>query len=147
MADSTTVCPHRRPAPRGSTAACSGEARGFTIVECLIAMSILGIVMAGLLPGFIDFMDANSISESRSDAVAAAQFTLESLRREDPSGWPTSGSSAPDVIAINNREFEVVRSFCRSNEYCGAASRHVVIEVSFGGEVLYSVETVYTRLQ
>lgn len=121
--------------------------RGFTLVECLFALAILGAVMTSLMPSFINFMDANSNSESRSDAVAAAQQIMESLRRQDPAGWPSSGSSATEVVAINNREFEVVKQYCLSSKFCGSASRHVVVEVSYGGKVLYSVESVFTRLQ
>ena len=120
---------------------------GFTLVECLIAVAILGVALTSLMPSFLDFMDANSHSESRSDAVAAAQQIMESLRRQDPAGWPSTGSSTAEVVEINNREFEVVKTYCLSSQYCGSASRHIVVEVSFGGKVLYSVESVYTRLQ
>ena len=46
--------------------------KGFTLVEALVAISIMGIALAGIVPSFIHNMDTNTSSEQHSDAVAVA---------------------------------------------------------------------------
>lgn len=121
--------------------------RGFTLLEALIAMAILGIVLAGLVPAFQAFMDANSVSEERSNAVAAAQQVMEILRQEDPSGLPSSGTSSVQTVSVGNHDYEVVATYCSKPSYCSSAARHIIVEVSFAGSAVYQVESVFTRLQ
>lgn len=120
---------------------------GFTIMESLLAIFLLGVVLTGLLPGFMTYLDSNTTSEENSDAVAAAQMVLERLRLEDPSTLPTSGSSDPEVVDVGGRQFEVVSYYCTVTEFCGTDSRHIRVEVTYGGETLFEIESVYTRLQ
>ena len=121
--------------------------RGFTLTEAMIALSILGVAMAGVLPTFLTYSDTNTLSEQRSGAVAAAQLTAEALRQADPGSLPSSGSSAVQVIRVGERDFEVQSHYCLRPTYCGTDSRHLTIEVFYGGRTIYSVETVYTRLR
>lgn len=123
------------------------NSRGFTLVEAAFALAILGIAMAAMLPSFIDFLDANSLSEERSNAVAAAQQVMEELRQFDPGSLPSSGSSAVQTVAIGEHEYEVTAFYCRNASYCSAAGRHIVLEVNYGGKTIYTVETVYARLR
>jgi prepilin-type N-terminal cleavage/methylation domain-containing protein len=122
------------------------KSRGFTLVEAVIALAILGITIAAVLPAFIDFLDANSLSEERSNAVAAAQQVMEELRQVDPGSLPSSGSSAVQTVTTGNHEYEVTAHYCRTPSYCSTAGRHIVLEVNYGGKTVYTIETVYTRL-
>jgi prepilin-type N-terminal cleavage/methylation domain-containing protein len=119
------------------------DCKGFTLIEALLAVAILGIALVGILPSFVTLLDANTLSEERSDAVAAAQLVMEDLRQTDPLSMPTSGSSAMTLVTVGGREYETVVSYCVDATYC----RHVTVDVSFGGRTVYSVESVYTRLQ
>jgi prepilin-type N-terminal cleavage/methylation domain-containing protein len=121
--------------------------RGFTLVEAVFALAILAITIAAVLPAFVDFLDANSLSEERSNAVAAAQQVMEELRQFDPGSLPSSGSSAVQTITVGNHEYEVTAHYCRESTYCTSAARHIVLEVNFGGKTIYTVETVYTQLR
>lgn len=121
--------------------------KGFTVLEALLAIFLLGVVLTGLVPGFLTFLDTNTSSEENSDAVAAAQLVLERLRLEDPSTLPKSGSSDPEIVNVGGREFEVVNHYCTVEDFCGDASRHIRVEVTYGGETLFEIESVYTRLQ
>lgn len=123
------------------------RADGFTLVEALFAMAILGVALASILPSFLTYLDTNSLSEERSDAVAAAQLVMEELRRTDPATMPTSGSSAVRLVPVGSREFEVVTTYCQDTSLCGAQRRHVSVEVSFGGNAIYDVDSVFARLQ
>ena len=120
---------------------------GFTLTESLIALAIMGIALAAILPTFLTYADTNDLSEERSGAVAAAQEIMEGLRQADPVSLPSTGSSAPQLVAVGQREYEVVASFCTDIQYCGLDSRHILIEVSHGGRTIYTVESVYTQLR
>ena len=76
----------------------SKNQKGFTVVEALLGVFLLGIVLTGVLPGFVAFLDSNTFSEQASDSVAAAQQMLERLRLQDPSSMPASGADQPVII-------------------------------------------------
>lgn len=120
---------------------------GFTLIEALVAMSILSIALVGMVPGFQTFLDANSVSEERSNGLAAAQNVMEALREADPGSLPTSGTSPVQAVTVGQHEYEVVVHYCTVAMYCNAASRHVLVEVDFAGKNIYTVESVFTRLR
>lgn len=121
--------------------------RGFSLLECLVALAILGMILAGVVPAFFHYMDVNTRNELRTGAIAAAQEQMELTRGVDPQSMPSSGSAGPVFIDVGGREFEVLTTYCANAGYCGTDTRHVVVEVSFGGNTLYRTETVYTRLR
>ncbi len=124
-----------------------GGQSGFSLIEALFALAILGIALAGILPSFLGYLDNNTASEERSDAVAAAQRAMEDLRRQDPAGMPTSGTSAAQIVPVGSREYEVFVHYCLETSWCSTNTRHVTVEVNFGGSTLFTVSTVYTRLR
>jgi prepilin-type N-terminal cleavage/methylation domain-containing protein len=119
---------------------------GFTLLESLVAVAILGIVLSAILPTFLTYLDANTMSEERTGALAAAQETMEQLRQLDPATLPNSGSSPLQVVSVGQRDFEVMTHFCTANQFCGDDRRHLLVEVSYGGRTVYSVESVFTTL-
>lgn len=121
--------------------------RGFTVLEAILAMSILAIALVGVLPSFGTMLDANTLSETRSDAVAAAQLVVEDLRRQDMTELPSTGSSPVFFIELGSREFEGRIHYCPDPTYCTPGSRFLVVEIFFGGRTVYRVETVFTQLQ
>ena len=120
---------------------------GFTLVETLIAMAIIGVVLVAMLPAFITYFDSNTRNELRTGGIEAAQFVVESLRRDDPSTLPSSGSSAIQVVTVGERDYETITHYCVQTSYCATNARHLIIEVRHGGQEIYSIETVYTALQ
>ncbi len=126
---------------------------GLTLVEALIAISILTILLAAVVPAFVQALRINTDSEERSQAVAAAQTVLDSLRAEPPADWPAySAGGDPPVqqIEVGGRTFDVT---VRHQEYCDASgdcfdnAREIDLEVSFRDQVRYRVSTVYTELR
>ena len=125
---------------------------GLTLVEALIAVSILTILLAAVIPAFTDALRINTRSEVRSQAVAAAQTVLDSLRAVPPAEWPAYAGGDPPVqqVEAGRRTFDVT---VRYQEYCDAGgdcfdnAREIDLEVSFRDEVRYSVSTVYTELR
>ena len=120
------------------------NARGFTLLEVLLALGMLGIVMVVVIPAFFAYLEANTRNEIRSGAVAAAQQVMETLRQQDPASLPSSGSSAIELVNVGAREFEAVTQYCVESGFCNATSRHLMVEVSFGGAIVYTVESVFS---
>ena len=56
----------------------SSRRDGLTLIEALVAVSILAILLAAVVPAFTNALRINTRSETRSQAVAAAQ-TLPAL--------------------------------------------------------------------
>ena len=100
----------------------------------------------GILPAFQTYVDANALSEEHSNALAAGQTVMEGLRQVRPATLPKTGSSATQTVNAGEHDYEVVAHYCRQPKYCSTTSRHIVVEVSFSGETIYELETVYTRL-
>ena len=121
--------------------------RGFTLLETLVAMGILSIMLAGVIPVFFGMLAVNTRNEERGGAVAAAQQAMEGLREQDPGLLPISGVQGPQVIAVDRRQYEVTSWFCLASEYCDDTSRHVLIEVKYGGRTFFSAESVLTQLR
>ncbi len=122
------------------------DQRGFTLVEAVTAIGILGLVMVGILMSFTTQMHANTRSEARTGAISAAQIRMEDLRRDDPASLPNVGQSAPQVHMVGNLRYEVITLYCSRPTYCDTASRHLIVEVYHQGRKVYEVETVYTQL-
>jgi general secretion pathway protein I len=121
--------------------------RGFSLLEGLVAMAILGIILAGIMPAFLQFMDVTTRNEERSGAMAAAQELLEATRRVDPTTMPDTGDVGPDSVVVDGREYEVMTRYCLDTSLCTTNMRHVTIEVNYGGRTVYATESVFTKLQ
>lgn len=120
---------------------------GFSLVEMLVSIVILAIIMGGLIPSFIAYMDVNTRNEARTGALQAAQQIMESHRLVQPSSMPNSGSSTPVSVEVDGRTFEVVTRYCDVVQFCGTSSRHLVVEVRLDMDLIYETETVYTELR
>jgi len=121
--------------------------KGFSLLETVVALGLLSALLVAVLPSFFVMMHANTRNEERSAAVGAAQMMMEQLRQQEPASMPSSGSLPPQVVQIDRRDFEVVKRFCTTPQFCGADSRHVLIEVNYGGRKVFSAESVYTTLR
>ncbi len=120
---------------------------GFTLIEIVFALGLLGLAMSALFPGFLSHTKYNNFSEVRTSAYQAAQIVLDELRLEEPSVLPSSGSDPAVNVTVGTRSFSVVASFCEDNTYCGANIRHITVRVTYQNEEIYEVNTVYTQLR
>jgi len=97
-------------------------AKGFTLLETLIALVILSIGLAGTVPPLIQFMRGNSFAATTTEAATWSQDKLEELRDKEftilsaqvgttPTDWPSpelkrgwiisdSCSGCGDILAI-----------------------------------------------
>lgn len=124
--------------------------RGVTLIEAVIAVAIIVILMAGVVPAFVDALRINTRSEVRSGAVAAARSVMDSLRADGD--WPASAGGDPPVreVEVGRRTFEVQiahHPYCDASGSCFDGAREVRLEVRYRDEPYYDVTTVYTDLE
>jgi prepilin-type N-terminal cleavage/methylation domain-containing protein len=122
----------------------SGARSGFTLVEAIVAVAIVGILLAGVAGTFTGYLRINTDSEARTGAVAAAQTVMDRLR--SPGGWPTSGTV--ESVDSHGRTYEVEIRYKPYSEggVIFAGARSVEVEVRHAGRTRYVVETVFTQL-
>lgn len=121
--------------------------QGFSLIEAIVAILILGVALSAIIPSFIFQAETTRQNELRTGAVAAAQQTLDALRQQDFSDWPNSGDEV--LVATGLRDYTVTITYCEGdvNTFCGDGSRQARAVVSYQGEEFYSVETVYTTFE
>lgn len=118
--------------------------RGFSLVEALVAIAILAVLLAGVVPAFVSNLRVNTDNELRTGAVAASQTVLDELRVR-PSAF-ASGSTVS--VASHGTAFDVLvtkEQFCQGGT-CFDGAERIELEVSHGGRVRYRVSTVFTAL-
>lgn len=122
----------------------AGNRRGFGIIEAVVALVLLGVILASLIPAMTHYMRINTAGELRTGAVAAAQQELDALRALET--WPASGSQRS--VAVGNAVYTATLSYQQycDADGCHAGARRVHMEVTHDGRSLYQVETVFTQL-
>jgi prepilin-type N-terminal cleavage/methylation domain-containing protein len=124
--------------------------RGFSLVEAVVAVAILGLAVTAVLPAFLTQLDANTRSGLRSVAAGIAAERLEALRSADPTGLPTGGAPETQAVAVDGRGYELRTTYCGEPLYCPPTSpgaRHIRVEVWLDGRRLFDAETVFTELR
>lgn len=127
--------------------AVSAHEAGVTLVETLAAIAILGVIVTGVMAAMVAHTDTNTLNEVRTGAGIAAVQVLESLRLEDPETLPAAGASAPVLVTLQGRDYEVVTHYCERPEHCSPTSRHVRAEVLLDGRQVFDAETVFTQVR
>ena len=122
-------------------------APGFTLVEVLFALVLFSIAVSAIFPAFLGHIRFNNFSEVRSSSYNAAQVLLDELRLQDPGAMPSTGSDSAQSIQVGARTFSVVASYCEDPSFCAADTRYLTVRVSYRGEEVYEVSTVYTQLR
>lgn len=119
--------------------------KGVTLIEAVVAVAILTIVLAGVIPAFVNYLSVNTSSEVRTGAVAVAQQLLDDLRAVG--SWPPSGTVVSVTTGRRTYSATLTHSqFCDGGR-CFDGARRVRVEVSHAGRTYYQVETVFTQLE
>jgi prepilin-type N-terminal cleavage/methylation domain-containing protein len=90
-----------RPTPKHREGAVSERAtnRAFTLVEALISMVILGIMVTGVVAGFIQ---SHRAAEWSAYSLAAQSQAMQSLEQSRAAKWdPTKATPVDDLIPSN----------------------------------------------
>jgi prepilin-type N-terminal cleavage/methylation domain-containing protein len=119
---------------------------GFSLVEALVAIAIIGILLAAVVPAFVSNLRINTDNEIRTGAVAASQTVLDRLRVRPKGEWPESGGSLS--VSSHGRSFDVLvtyEPFCQGVT-CYSGAEMIEVEVSYGSRSRYTVSSVFTTL-
>ena len=120
---------------------------GFSLIEALVAVSILGIALAAVAPVFISFAQVNRENQYKTQALAVAQQTVDGLRQQKFTEWPASGDTQTVTQSGTSYQRKVLWCVPPVSTYCSDGSRHLKVEVSKNDKVYYQVETVYTTFE
>lgn len=120
---------------------------GITLIETIVALAVIGIALAAIVPAFTNYARVNTNSDLRTGAITAGQQVMESLRQRTFANWPASGEI--ETVDAGSRDYQVTVNYCLE----GAADclsegqmRHVRLEVRNGDKVYYELETIYTAI-
>ena len=120
--------------------------KGVGLVETLVALAIFTLVLGALVPAFIHYLDTNSRTELRTQAVTIAQQVLEDLRVQDPATLPNNGTEQR-TVSYQGRSFRITIRYCRDPSLCTSTARQITVEVAYRNRRIYAAETVYTKLR
>lgn len=131
--------------------------QGFTLVETMAALVIFLIVLGVMMPLFTSRSLSTINNEVQTGAVAVSQQVFDRLRQTDVATMPTTGSyttlpSGESIASIkpsptDTKTYSATITYCATSSLCSASARHITVQVSQNGQAIYTVETVYTRLQ
>lgn len=122
--------------------------RGFSLIEVLVAISVLSISTAAIIPVYIGQMQINGRMEIKTEAIQVAQRYIDELRQKDPLFLPSSGVSSELSMEVGNHRYQTHIFYCRDSSLCTSArTRHITVEVSYHDEKVYEVQTVFTKLR
>ncbi|WP_162393772.1 type IV pilus modification PilV family protein [Deinococcus kurensis] len=124
---------------------------GFTVIELLVALTILGIAMATVMSAMLANTNMNTSVEKRANAVRISEQLMEAYRQRADYG--TMRLPVTESITRNGRAYTAVTTFCpidlppatRTDMPCNNTSVYIRIEVKDGSTVLQKVETYFTQ--
>lgn len=136
---------------------------GLSLVEALAALTIFLVVLGFMIPMFANQRLSTINNEIETGAIAVSQQILDRLRQADIGALPSSGtvttlpllsgqSVADSITSVTQmgKPYSAAISYCPNtptDNYCNSNARHIKVQVSYNAQVIYTVETVYTRFQ
>lgn len=122
--------------------------QGFSLLEVLAALSIFGLLAAGMGPIFMQQLSHNRLAEVKTEAMGAAQIVLDRIRTQDPATLPSTGSGSAQSVVVGARTYSVTPSYCEDNSFCTSSNvRHVRVRVHYNGQQVFVTQTVYAQLR
>ena len=124
--------------------------QGMTLIEVLVAMGILLVVLAAMVPALLSNASVNNKSDQISGAMRVATNTLEDYRAKLGNATVPSTGAITTTVNSQGRSYTVLSSFCPSDApstmICSANARYIRVDVSLAGTKLYTAETFFTQL-
>jgi prepilin-type N-terminal cleavage/methylation domain-containing protein len=117
---------------------------GFTLIETLLAITVIAVVFSVAIPVFVSFAGINRLSEQRTVANNAVRQSLELLRNVPISTMSSSGSVAQNVT-LDGHDLVITTYYCPlTTAPCNTTSKNIKVEVKENGKVLTTISTVFS---
>ncbi|MCX7952178.1 MAG: hypothetical protein N2654_00890 [Deltaproteobacteria bacterium] len=117
--------------------------RGFLLSENLVALAILGLMIALASGGLVHMLKLIQFSKVSSKAFIAGTTVLENLRRLPVNQIQNSTIEVP----VGNHNFTGIINVCPSGTYCSQESKTVRVRITHQGKQLYEVSTIFSTLR
>lgn len=112
---------------------------GFTMVEALVALAVLGLVAAALLGGLASMSQVGQQAELRTMALSVARHQLERAKAIEFDPSPSAYLSAiPATVTYAGRAYDAPVYATPGP----AGLQRLVVPVSFGGELILTLEEI-----
>ncbi|SMB77727.1 type IV pilus modification PilV family protein [Deinococcus hopiensis] len=119
--------------------------QGFTLIEAIVSLLILGVIMSAFVPIFLNNLKMNTESERISQATSAIESFFDKLRTAPVNKIPTSGVGQED-ISVNGVIYKIEATYCRNASLCTDNSRMVTAKALFNNRSIASAETIFTEV-
>ena len=128
---------------------------GFSLIEAAVSLLVLFAMLSGLIPAFLTSR-LNTVNNSiKTGAIALSQQILDELRQDpDIETWPNSGTltmlpSGESIETLNyeDRSYNADLTYCSDTDKCNEKTRQISLEIRHNNNIVYTIETVYTRFE
>ena len=126
---------------------------GMSLVEVLIAISILLVLLGTMIPALLATAALNTRNDQVSVGVRLATVVLENYRAQlgGSSPLPLSGTVTSGSV-VNGQAYSVAAVFCPADApagmVCSAKARYIRVIVSNSSAVpIYTAESYFTELK
>jgi prepilin-type N-terminal cleavage/methylation domain-containing protein len=117
---------------------------GFTLIETLLAITVIAVVFSVAIPVFVSFAGINRISERRTVANNAVRQSLELLRNVPIPTMPSSGNIVQN-LTLDGHALVITTYYCPvTTAPCNATSKNIKVEVKEDEKVLTTISTVFS---
>ncbi len=116
---------------------------GFTLLEVLIAASILVFVVASTTALIVAAMTQGTVSQRATAAAAVAQREIESLR---DMRYDDIASAGPTTVTVGNNTYTVTRVVTPNDPAPNMKRIQVTVTWTIRGPRSYVAETIFTNL-
>lgn len=118
---------------------------GFTLVETLVSITLLGIILAAVVPALLSNTALNRDSDYRTKGYQAVKRVIDEYRTVDLSDPLISVDNIKD-ITISGTPFKVSTDFCSIPSYCVSNAKQFVVTAKIGQKIYATIETVFTTV-
>lgn len=123
------------------------DVEGFTLIEVLVALLILGVALMFLLSALLGNTNLNTKIDRKAEAIRVSEGILENYRQSSDYGGLRTDTS--QTVTRRGTNYAVDTDFCPddapSTMACTTTSVYIRLKVKYDGKVLHQADTYYTE--